>query len=85
MGSITEIRAIFIQDTAALAMGIDRGIFLLPSCPLEDMQEQIDTMLADSPVDSATVYTIKAHVTYGVKGVRTFKDLEEVKDLVATL
>lgn len=67
---------IYVADLAAYNNGHLHGVWIDATLDLEDIQQQVNTMLAASPVDDAEEYVIHDHEGFGSYGLGEYTGLE---------
>ena len=72
---------IYVADLAAYNNGYLHGVWIDATADIEDMQEQINKMLATSPVEGAEEYAIHDHEGFGGYGMEEYTGLETVHDV----
>lgn len=72
---------IYVADLAAYNNGHLHGVWIDATLELEDMQEQVDAMLATSPVANAEEYAIHDHEGYEGYSLGEYEGLESAHEI----
>ncbi len=76
----TEIR-IYVADLAAYNNGKLHGVWIDATQELDDIQEQIQNMLAASPEDFSEEYAIHDYEGFGGYGLSEYETIERVHEI----
>lgn len=78
---MSEHIRIYVADLAAYNAGYLHGVWIDASQDLEDIQAQVDTMLAASPVKGAEEYAIHDFEGFDGYGLGEYEGLEKVHEI----
>lgn len=76
----SDIR-IYVADLAAYNAGHLHGVWIDATQDIDDMQAQIDSMLARSPVEGAEEFAIHDHEGFGGYHLHEYESIESVHEI----